>query len=182
MTDTPAQMRSIPQTPSRRSFIKRCTVATTGLLLLPGWIRAAGAPVWSTGDPFSLGVASGTPSTDGFVLWTRLAPQPLSSDPETPGGVPPGNYVVRYEIATDSNLRTIVRRGEATANSAFAYSVHAEVDGLAPGRPYWYRFSCGDAHSRIGRASTLPGNDASVAQLKLGFVSCANYEHGYFAA
>ena len=182
MTDTPAKMRSIPQTPSRRSFIKRCTVATTGLLLLPGWIRAAGAPVWSTGDPFSLGVASGTPSTDGFVLWTRLAPQPLSSDPETPGGVPPGNYVVRYEIATDSNLRTIVRRGEATANSALAYSVHAEVDGLAPGRPYWYRFSCGDAHSRIGRASTLPGNDASVAQLKLGFVSCANYEHGYFAA
>jgi alkaline phosphatase D len=27
--------------------------------------------------PFTLGVASGDPSPDGFVLWTRLAPIPL---------------------------------------------------------------------------------------------------------
>ena len=29
------------------------------------------------GYPFSLGVASGDPSPDGFVLWTKLAPKPL---------------------------------------------------------------------------------------------------------
>jgi alkaline phosphatase D len=28
--------------------------------------------------PFSLGVMSGDPSPDGFVLWTRLAPDPLT--------------------------------------------------------------------------------------------------------
>ena len=27
-------------------------------------------------DPFALGVASGDPVADGFVLWTRLAPDP----------------------------------------------------------------------------------------------------------
>ena len=36
--------------------------------------------------------------------------------------------------------------------------------------------------SRIGKATTLPGPDADLAKLTLGFVSCANYEHGYFAA
>ena len=36
-------------------------------------IRALGArPVWADGNPFSLGVAAGDPSPDGFVLWTRL--------------------------------------------------------------------------------------------------------------
>lgn len=28
-------------------------------------------------NPFKLGVASGDPSSDGFVIWTRLAPRPL---------------------------------------------------------------------------------------------------------
>jgi len=35
--------------------------------------------------PFSLGVASGDPAPDGFVLWTRPAPDPLAPDPTTPG-------------------------------------------------------------------------------------------------
>jgi alkaline phosphatase D len=30
------------------------------------------------GYPFTLGVASGDPTPDGFVLWTRLAPDPLA--------------------------------------------------------------------------------------------------------
>ena len=32
-------------------------------------------------SPFTLGVASGDPTDDGVVLWTRLAPDPLA-----PGG------------------------------------------------------------------------------------------------
>jgi alkaline phosphatase D len=165
--------------PTRRVFL-RCTATAAGLIALPRWARAT--PSWPSGDPFSLGVAAGTPSSDGFVLWTRLAPQPLSSDPELPGGVRPDRYTVHYEIARDPAMRTLVRSGDAPADARFAYSVHVEVTGLAPGRPYWYRFTCGDAQSRIGRASTLPAIDADPTKLTLGFVSCANYEHGYFAA
>ncbi len=180
MTDTSDTRRDF-KAPSRRVFLQRCGVGAAGLMLLPNWVRAA-TPSWSSGDPFSLGVAAGTPSSDGFVLWTRLAPRPLSSDPDLPGGVRPDRYTLRYEIATDATLRTVVRSGEAQADPKFAYSVHVEVAGLAPARPYWYRFTCGDAQSRIGKASTLPADDADLTKLKLGFVSCANYEHGYFAA
>src|SRR5580693_5576104 len=54
---------------------------------------------------FSLGVASGAPRPDGFVLWTRLAPEPLSPNPQTPGGMRGGDVTLGYEIATDPALR-----------------------------------------------------------------------------
>ena len=45
-------------------------------------------------DPFTLGVASGDPAADGFVLWTRLAPDPLNG-----GGMPPDPVAVTWEVA-----------------------------------------------------------------------------------
>ena len=50
------------------------------------------------------------------------------------------------------------------------------------GRPYWYRFTSGDGASRIGRAMTAPAADAPLDRLRFGFVSCSNYELGYFSA
>lgn len=165
---------------SRRDFLLRTSILATGCFIQPTPTRATTAG-WSSSDPFSLGVAS-SPTPDGFVLWTRLAPTPLSSDPDAPGGVRPDRYSVRYEIATDPEMRKIVRRGEAIADGQLAYSVHLEVIGLRPARPYWYRFSCRDAESRVGRAMTLPGPNDGIDALRLGFVSCSNYEHGYFSA
>jgi PhoD-like phosphatase len=79
-------------------------------------------------------------------------------------------------------MRTFVQTGYAVAEATYAHSVHLEVHGLDPGRPYWYRFVSKDAQSRIGRAWTAPPAGRSLGQLRFGFVSCANYEHGYFAA
>ena len=55
-----------------------------------------------------VGVASGAPRPDGFVLWTRLAPDPLSANPSTPGGMTGGDVPVDYEIAADEGMRDIV--------------------------------------------------------------------------
>jgi alkaline phosphatase D len=156
--------------------------AGVALIAAPALLRRAAAQSWQAGNPFSLGVASGAPSPDGFVLWTRLAPEPLSSNPETPGGMSGGDVAIAYEIATDDAMTNVVRRGEAAAEHTFGYSVHLDVAGLQPGRPYWYRFKSGDAVSPVGRAITLPAPGASLDRLRFGFVSCANYEHGYFSA
>ena len=40
----------------------------------------------------------------------------------------------------------------------------------------------GSARSRIGRARTLPAAGQPVGRLTFAFVSCANYEAGYFSA
>jgi alkaline phosphatase D len=156
--------------------------AALATIAAPGVIRIAAAQSWRGGNPFSLGVAAGAPRPDGFVLWTRLAPEPLSTNPETPGGMTGGDVTLRYEIATDPGMSKIVRRGTATAEQAFAYSVHLDVAGLQAGRSYWYRFLSGDAVSPTGRAVTLAAAGSALDRMRFGFVSCSNYEHGYFSA
>jgi alkaline phosphatase D len=175
-------MTLIHNGPTRRRLLQAAAGAGLGLVAAPFILRPAGAQSWRAGDPFSLGVASGASRSDGFVLWTRLAPEPLSPNPQTPGGMHGGDVTLGYEIATDPGLHDIVRRGEATAEHAFAYSVHLDVRGLEPGRSYWYRFTNGDAASRVGRAATLPAADVTPERMRFAIASCANYEHGFFSA
>jgi alkaline phosphatase D len=65
---------------------------------------------------------------------------------------------------------------------ADAHSVHVEVAGLEPGRPYWYRFEAAGYESAIGRARTAPRAGMPAASLRFAFASCADWQHGYYAA
>ena len=71
---------------SRRTLLGGA-VALTGaaVALRAPWVADATAPP-ATASPFTLGVASGDPTPDGVVLWTRLAPDPLA--PDGRGGMP----------------------------------------------------------------------------------------------
>src|SRR6266481_2207245 len=114
----------------RRSLI---TLGGAGALSLAFSTSGLAAPH----DPFTLGVASGDPLPDGFVIWTRLAPQPLA--PDGAGGLRTP-VPVTWEVAADPAMRRVVKRGGVAAHAGLAHSVHAEVGGLDPSRPYWYRF------------------------------------------
>ena len=118
------------------------------------------------GPPFSLGVASGDPSPDGAVLWTRLAPVPLEG-----GGMPDENVEVAWTVARDERMTQVVQRGTVVATPALGHAVHVEVGGLEPDRWYWYRFRSGGELSRVGRTRTLPAPGAPVNQLRMAFVS-----------
>ena len=168
---------------NRRALLRAFAFGASGIAA-PALIGGAAGQAlgWSAGYPFALGVASGVPSTQGFVIWTRLAPVPLFPDPSAPGGMPQEPVTLVYEIATDDAMREVIQRRTVLAEPSGAHAVHVHIDGLAPGRPYWYRFSSGSAQSRIGRALTLPLRDSKPDRLRFGFVSCANYEHGYFSA
>jgi alkaline phosphatase D len=138
--------------------------------------RVQARPRWDA-SPFSLGVASGDPSEDGVVLWTRLAPDPLNG-----GGMPSAPVEVRWEVAEDEAMRRVVKSGRATATADWGHTVHVEADGLEPHREYWYRFHAGEATSRIGRTRTLPRAKDDVDRLRFAFVSCQHYETGFFTA
>ncbi len=60
--------------------------------------------------------------------------------------------------------------------------MHLDIGGCKPGRSYWYRFLSGEATSAVGRAITLPAAGSGARSVRFGYVSCANYEHGYFSA
>jgi alkaline phosphatase D len=138
--------------------------------------RAWGRPRWQ-GNPFSLGLASGDPTDDGVVLWTRLAPDPLGG-----GGMPPLRVPVRWELARDERFRHVVRRGYAWATPELAHSVHVEVDDLQADREYFYRFKAGGEVSPVARTRTAPRDGHGTGSYRFAFVSCQSWEDGYYTA
>ncbi|MET0138267.1 MAG: alkaline phosphatase D family protein, partial [Sphingobium sp.] len=137
--------------------------------------RAAGL---GSGPLFTLGVASGEPVSDGMVLWTRLAPEPLVGD----GGMPARSVAVRWEVATDDRFTRLAASGTARARPEWGHSVHVPVSGLGADRPYWYRFIANGEVSPVGRTRTAPAPGAAVDRLRVCFASCQKYEAGFYAA
>ncbi|MDM5337483.1 alkaline phosphatase [Fictibacillus enclensis] len=165
----------------RRSFL-RGTGKIAGLSLGAVLAQSIGAfevnaaPKFES-YPFTLGVASGDPLSDGVVLWTRLAPDPLNG-----GGMKRQAVPVRWEIAKDERFRHIVQKGTELARPDLGHSVHVEVAGLKPNHVYYYRFKSGYELSPVGRTKTLPAPGSSVKELKFAFASCQQYEHGFYTA
>ena len=98
----------------RRSFLAGIG-AVTGLAAasqIPLAESALGAPRPRGGDyPFTLGVASGDPHPNGFVIWTRLVPRMFRRD----GGMPTRPVPVEWKVARDERMRFVVKRGTVSA-------------------------------------------------------------------
>lgn len=156
-----------------RRRLLQLAAAGAATLWLP---RSAWSQPRLSGNPFALGVASGSPTQDSVVLWTRLLAQgwfeSLGTQPVT----------VRWEVAHDEQFARIARRGQAQALAGLAHSVHVEVAGLEPDRWYFYRFMTGDWVSPTGRTRTFPAPDALVQKLRLAYASCQRWEHGHYGA
>ncbi len=158
----------------RRDFI---IGTAAGLAASQAPARVVSKPGFS-GNPFTLGVASGDVTPDSVVLWTRLAPEPLAVD----GGVSADTIPVRWEVFQDAGLQQPVRTGAQLAVPDLAHSVHVELQGLAPDTVYWYQFAAGDYTSAPGRTRTLPAAASRPVSVRFATVSCQNYTHGYFTA
>ena len=118
----------------RRDLLKLAG-ASIGLSALAsrGWSQAT----WAT-DPFPMGVASGSPTSTGIVLWTRLGPAALEA-----AGLRGRDVDVTWQIAHDERFSRMAASGVITATPRLAHSVHAEVEALEPGHDYFYRFIAG---------------------------------------
>lgn len=161
----------------RRLFMSYLAgLSAVPLLGLESWGRAS-TQSFAT-DPFQLGVASGDPTADSVVLWTRLAPKPLE-----PGfGMAREPFAVNWEIADDENFAQVRQSGSAWATPQLGHSVHVEVQGLPADRWYFYRFRSNDAVSPVGRTRTMPAPDQLPPKLRFAFASCQHYETGYYNA
>ena len=157
---------------TRRHFLATATVAFLGA---PAIVRAQAR--WRA-NPFSLGIASGDPSPDGFVIWTRLAPEPLDAH----GGMSIQPVPAAWEVAADQRFTRIIARGDAVALPELGHSIHVEVAGLQPDRPYFYRFEAGGERSVAGHARTLPLAGSAPQRLRFGVAGCQHYEAGYYTA
>ncbi len=149
--------------------------ASLSLALLPG--RDLFATTRFGSNPFTLGVASGDPTEDGIVLWTRLAPEPANPFSLGRSAIPVG-----WRVAADTRMRHIVARGVALAPSELAHSVHVEVNGLRPGRDYFYQFDLRHEESPVGHFRTAPGEHEMARELRFAFATCQDWPSGYYTA
>ncbi len=155
-------------------MLKLATASAAGL-----WLpRSAWSQTRWASNPFALGVASGSPTPDSVVLWTRLVQTGLTGQPM----LGQQDVAVRWEMADDEQFRQPLRAGETLAVAELGHAVHVEVSGLAPDRWVFYRFIAGDAVSPVGRTRTFPAPDAAASRLRLAYASCQRWEHGHFSA
>lgn len=120
---------------------------------------------------FPAGVASGDPTSDGVVLWTRI-------DPAVAGA----GVAVAWEVADDPTFAggSILASGSATTDAASDHTVHVDVAGLGSGTTAWYRFTVAGTRSPVGRTRTLP--TGSVDRVRIAWFSCERLVHGWFNA
>lgn len=130
------------------------------------------------GPVFTLGVASGDPTSTSVILWTRLAVDPAADDGAS--GMGDDDVAVAWDLAADEDFAEVLASELVSAKAAHGHSVHVDAQGLEPGTAYWYRFRMGDQTSTVGQTATLP--DGSPESFGLAVVNCQAYEGGAYGA
>ncbi len=160
----------------RRAFLRDLSRHALACALVPSPWRVTRRPRLQE-SPFTLGVASGDPTPDACVIWTRLAPRPF----EPLGGMSGERVVLRWEVAHDEGFSRVVDRGQVACAPELGFSAHVDVRGLDPDRWYFYRFTLPAGSSPVGRLRTAPSEGAE-RPLDFAFVSCQHWEQGHFTA
>ncbi|HEY6723914.1 MAG TPA: alkaline phosphatase D family protein [Polyangiaceae bacterium] len=153
--------------------MQRRTLLKAGALGIAGGqlsIGCAGSDAESreSGASFVHGVASGDPTSDSVLLWTRVTPRD------------PGPISGSYEVFDSLALEEPLAAGSFTTDADRDYTVKVDAQGLSPGTTYYYRFYCQGATSPVGRTRTAPRGE--VERLRVVVFSCAAYAAGYFHA
>lgn len=135
-----------------------------------GMAPVAGAAPLVKSAAFLHGVASGDPSADGAIIWTR-ATVPVGKSGDVP---------LTWHVARSASGKP-VKSGKVTATAAADNTAKVDVSGLSPATEYWYWFQAGDGKSTPkGRFRTLPIGKAD--QLVIALATCQLYPGGFFNA
>jgi alkaline phosphatase D len=132
--------------------------------------------------PFLHGVASGDPTAEAVIIWTRLTLSP-TTDTDT------DDVKVTWQVfQSDSSYRSSAAvSGTAFTNADKDYTVKVDVTGLQAYTVYYYKFTYCDSSfncvdSVTGRTQTAPSTTTPIQQLRFATVSCSAYQWGYFHA
>lgn len=127
-------------------------------------------------NPFTLGVASGDPTENSVILWTRLAP-----DPANGGGLDDENVDLLWDVSSDETFSDILAAGLVTAEARLGHSVHVDASFTARDDWAYFRFRTGEWTSPIGRTRLAPAAD-STTSVRIATASCQNWTDGYYNA
>ncbi|HZR80632.1 MAG TPA: alkaline phosphatase D family protein [Candidatus Binatia bacterium] len=117
---------------------------------------------------FPQGLASGDPTPNSVILWTRVEGAAATE-------------TVLYEVALDPRFRRLVATGQIPAEAAGDHTVKLNVVGLAPYTTYYYRFTALGVTSVTGRTKTAPRPNQDVP-VRFAFASCQDFIGRYYHA
>ena len=119
---------------------------------------------------FDHGVASGDPTADRVILWTRITPV----DPSI------GSISYEWSLNPIDRMAGGAKSGRGTTSASRDFTVKIDVGGLDPGRAYTFTFTSNGVTSPMGRTRTLP--EGQVEDAVMAVASCALWQAGYFNA
>jgi len=121
---------------------------------------------------FPQGVASGDPTPQSIVLWTRAV--------DTRNNLEPVRVIA--QISRDISFHEIVAEKECLAKNENDFTVKVIAYDLEPDTRYYYRFIAENSVSDItGRTRTAPDFD-SDRKIRFAIASCQSFEGGYYNA
>ena len=136
---------------TRRKFLQSLSIGFV-LATKKGWANKLPAKAIERRDLFPQGVASGDPTADTVILWTRRPPV---------NGNSASKLIV--EVSTSPEFKKVLAGGTAHISADSDWTSRFLATDLKPNREYWYRFI--DDHgfaSRVGRTMTAPGKDSDT--------------------
>ncbi|MEQ9510408.1 MAG: alkaline phosphatase D family protein, partial [Alloalcanivorax xenomutans] len=148
---------------TRRDFIRASALGMGAVVVSSGLTGCGGSSSNRNSDngnerlvAFHHGVASGDPQTQGVILWTRVTPEDGDTSPVS----------VSWEVASDADFTQLVNEDSTEVRQAYDYNLKVDVQGLEPGKTYYYRFHAAGVTSPGGVTRTLPeNNDLEMIQL-----------------
>jgi alkaline phosphatase D len=161
---------------SRRTVLKSAALGAAAVAVPVRWFDAEAAAAPAADGVFGYGVASGDPTADSVVIWTRATPSPDA----TPGSGRGTPLTVTWQVATDRGFTDVVKTGTVRTSPASDHTVKVDVTGLAVYTRYFYRFTARGERSVVGRTQTAPDEAGTTHALRFALVSCSNYTGGYF--
>jgi alkaline phosphatase D len=158
---------------NRRRLLAALPAVVTGLATGTfSKVISAKEVMWED-NPFTLGVASGFPSEQSVVLWTKLHPQEQ---------LPNQAIEIVWQVAFDQHFERMVREGTFVTQADENHTAHVEVVGLSSNTQFFYRFISGAHKSVVGATRTLPAPYSVEKRFSFALASSQHYEHGFFNA
>ena len=163
----------------RRRFLQHTwsgVGASLSLALLPG--HGLFAARRSATIPFTLGVASGDPTPDGIVLWTRLAPEP--ADPRQPRPARDSGRLARGDRQPHAPRRRARHGAGATPSSRIRCT--SKSTACSPAATTSISSTCATRRARSATSAPRRRAHEMVREIRFAFATCQDWPSGYYTA
>lgn len=134
---------------------------------------------------FYHGVASGDPTPDRVIVWTRYTPVDVDDVVPLELRMAAVDPTLDFDAHLDPSMNPNIKTVTVIVDESSDFVAKIDVVGLDSNTHYVFAFVALDDHdiiSEVGQTRTTPAFDEDVEELNYAFFSCSHFSNGYFHA